>query len=205
MLLKDNTNFKGVFSIKTTYADGSTDEYIDRNLIMDLARNNMANLVGGVNSGVIGAPIDKIVLGTRGHKNNNILDYINVGELGFDTTRTTLFSEVAAGAYNYRITFNATGDSDVTVNGTGRMYSGATAGLIDSTPNIIQRIVSQRAVTYIVDIPASNGNTNNSGDPFLPYTEAALYANGKIFAMKTYPGRVKEDTVKFTISWSIIF
>lgn len=205
MLLKDNTNFKGIFSIKTTYADGSTDEYIDRNLIMDLARNNMANLVGGVNSGVIGAPIDKIVLGTRGHKNDNILDYINVGELGFDTTRSSLFSEAATGAYNYRIVFDTTGDSDVTVNGVGTMYSGNIPGTIDVTPNIIQRIVSQRAVTYIVEIPASNGNTNDISDPFLPYTEAALYANDRIFAMKTYPGRVKEETVKFTISWSIIF
>lgn len=205
MFLKDTTTFKGIFSIKTIYADGTFDEYTDRNLIMDLARSDMARLVGGVNTGTIGAPIDKFVIGSLGHKNDDILDYINVGELGFDTTRTKLFSEANTTAYNYRITFNATGASDVTVNGSGRMYSGNTAGLIDSTQNTIQRIVNQRAVTYIITIPAANANTNDVNDPFLAYTEAALYAKGQIFSMKTFPGRVKEETVSFKISWSIIF
>ena len=39
----------------------------------------------------------------------------------------------------------------------------------------------------------------------MSYTEAALYAGDNIFSMKTFPARVKEDTVKLEITWSIVF
>jgi hypothetical protein len=206
MVLNDKIDFQGVFSIKAFKTDGTIEEYNEKNLIMDEARSNMAQLVGGVNTGAdtLGSPINKFVIGTLGHVGTNILDYKKVGENDFDSTRTSLFSEVTAGALNYRIPFNPVGDTTITdAAATGTMYSGTTAGSADGTKNTIQRVVADRTVTYTITIPAACAN-NGGLDP-IAYTEAALYAGGEIFSMKTFPARVKEDTVKFEITWSIIF
>jgi predicted secreted protein len=208
MILNDQVNFVGVFSIKAFNADGTVDEYTEKNLIMDEARRNMAQLVGGVTTaGVVqGMHINQFVLGTKGHTGTNILDYIKVGDAGFTSARTSLFSEAIAGAKNYRISFTPTGGVDVTdANATGRMYSGAVAGAIDGTKNTVRRVVSDRTVTYTITVPATNANSGDAANPVVAYTEAALYAGDEIFSMKTFPARVKEDTVKFEITWSIIF
>lgn len=208
MILNDQVNFVGVFSIKTFNADGTVDEYTEKNLIMDEARRNMAQLVGGVTTpgDVQGMHINQFVLGTKGHNGTNILNYIKVGDAGFTSARTSLFSEATSGAKNYRIGFATTGGLDVTdAKATGRMYSGSSAGAIDSVKNTVRRVVSDRTVTYTITVPATNANSGDAANPVVAYTEAALYAGGEIFSMKTFPARVKEDTVKFVITWSIIF
>lgn len=207
MQLNDKIDFKGNFKITTYYADGTTDVYEEKNLIMDEARRNMANLIGGVTSGSdYGFPIDKIVLGTLGHSGGDILDPIAVGEEGFETVRTATFSEEDATAYNYRIDFDVTGTSDETVTPTGDLYSGSTFVQTDASNNTVQRVVSDRSVTYTVTIPAANANPEDgSSVSVIPYTEAALYANGKIFSQKCFAARVKESTVSFVIEWSLLF
>ena len=208
MILNDQVNFVGVFSIKAFNADGTVDEYTEKNLIMDEARRNMAQLVGGVTSAgdTRGMHINQFVLGTKGHNGTDILNYIKVGDAGFTSARTSLFSEDIADAKNYRIGFDTTGGLDVTdANATGRMYAGGAAGIIDSTKNTVRRVVSDRTVTYTITVPATNANSGDADNPVVAYTEAALYAGDEIFSMKTFPARVKEDTVKFEITWSIIF
>ena len=208
MILNDQVNFVGVFSIKAFNADGTVDEYTEKNLIMDEARRNMAQLVGGVTSAgdTQGMHINQFVLGTKGHNGTDILNYIKVGDAGFTSARTSLFSEAIADAKNYRIDFAVTGGLDVTdANATGRMYAGGAAGIIDSTKNTVRRVVSDRTVTYTITVPATNANSSEADNPVVAYTEAALYAGAEIFSMKTFPARVKEDTVKFEITWSIIF
>ena len=208
MILNDQVNFVGVFSIKAFNADGTVDEYTEKNLIMDEARRNMAQLVGGVTStgDTQGMHINKFVLGTKGHNGTDILNYIKVGDAGFTSARASLFSEAIAGAKNYRIGFDVTGGLDVTdANATGRMYAGGAAGITDSTKNTVRRVVSDRTVTYTITVPATNANSGDTDNPVVAYTEAALYAGVEIFSMKTFPARVKEDTVKFEITWSIIF
>lgn len=217
MLLDDGIDFKGVFSLKEyDINDNLIGEYSEKNLIMDGARTNMAQLVGGVNTGgtAAGLAINKLVLGTRGHRGTNILDFQKVGEVdntkptgnrSFDSGRTRLFSEAISGQINYRITFNAAGGSDVTVNANGRRYSGNIAQGSNQAGNTVRRVVNDRTVTYTITIPVTNANSGVISDPIVPYTEAALYAGDEIFSMKTFPARVKEDTVKFEISWSIIF
>lgn len=208
MILNDQVNFVGVFSIKAFNADGTVDEYTEKNLIMDEARRNMAQLVGGVTStgDTQGMHINQFVLGTKGHNGTDILNYIKVGDAGFTSARTSLFSEAIADAKNYRIGFAVTGGLDVTdANATGRMYAGGAAGITDSTKNTVRRVVSDRTVTYTITVPATNANSSDAVYPVVAYTEAALYAGDEIFSMKTFPARVKEDTVKFEITWSIIF
>ena len=204
MILNDKVNFKGVFSIKEFHSDGTETELTENNLIVNTARTNMAKIIGGNSNG---GPIDKIVLGTQGY-NDTILDYKLAGSDGFDTTRTELFSEdTTDDDYNYySISFDASSsDDETTVDGTGTLYLGDTAVYTDSTMNTITRTISDRTVTYEITIPADCANPNSSADTAIPYTEAALYAGDDMFSMKCYSARVKEDSVKLVITWSIIF
>ncbi|WXB47871.1 hypothetical protein WCWAEYFT_CDS0169 [Vibrio phage VB_VaC_TDDLMA] len=207
MQLNDKIDFMGKFMIKAYNKDGTVEIYEEKNLIMDTARTNMAQLIGGVDTGssAIGQPINRFVIGTLGHVGSNILDYKQVGENGFDSTRTELFSEELSGNFNYRIDFDPNGVSDITVNSTGSMYDGDTLLRTDPTFNTVQRIVEDRTVTYKVTIPAENANSEDLQNPAIAYTEAALYASDEIFSMKCFPCRVKEETVKLEVIWSIIF
>lgn len=200
MNLNDKINFIGVFSVKSLDANGQViDEFSEKNLIMNNARTNMAQLIGGVDTGSVGEQINKIVLGTLGHNDSDILDP-KVAGVDYDTTRTQLFSEAQSGAVNYRIPFDVTGGEDVTVSVEGTRYEGSSVVGSPESGNSIQRVVSGTTVTYTITIPAANAN-----DGIVAYTEAALYAGTDIFSMKTFPARVKEDTVQFEITWSIIF
>lgn len=209
MQLNDNYSCIGNFSIKSIYADGTFDEYVEKNLIMDLARNNMAELIGGVTAS--GVPINKLVLGTKGHIGTNILDFKPVGTNSFDSTRTNIFSEVSGtGGLNYSIPFTVTGAGlDVTdAAARGVLYNIATAQAPAETGafNTVRRVVSGRTVTYTITIPAVNGNAVAAPpNDIIAYTEAALYAGTEIFSMKTFPARVKESTVQIVVTWSLIF
>lgn len=209
MKLNDKVDFYGVFSIKSFDKDGNViDDYEEKNLIMDEARRNMAQLIGGVTAAgdTDGRHIDSFVLGTKGHNGTNILDYIAVGDAGFTSARTSLFSEVGATDINYKIGFNSVGGLNVTdSNATGRHYKGTSAQDTDAVKNIVKRVVNDRTVTYTITVPATNANSGDIANPVVAYTEAALYAGSEMFSMKTFPARVKEDTVKFEINWSIIF
>ena len=137
------------------------------------------------------------------------MNYKRVGENGFTSTRTRLFSEENSSALNYLIEFSVAGGSDVTVEVDGKRRNGLTVITTESTvKNIVRRIVGGdkgRTVTYEITIPAENGNSGDPANPVVAYTEAALYAGDDIFSMKTFPARVKENTVELKVIWSIIF
>ena len=205
MLLNDKIDFYGVFSSKSLDKNNNViDEYTEKNLIMDTARNNMAQIIGGAS---VGEPINKFVIGTLGHVGTNILDPKQVGTNGFDSTRTYLFSEEAgSGAKNYSIGFTVSGTLDETLeNVEGTMFEGTTQVAQPAEQiNTVRRVISDRTITYTVTIPAAAANDNTNGAA-IAYTEAALYSGDEMFSMKTFPARVKEDTVKFEITWAIIF
>jgi len=220
MKLQDNTDLRGEFSIKAYKKDGSVEVYSDKNLIMDDARVNMAKLIGGL---TLGTPINKIVLGTKGHVDPNIIDYKLVGEHNFISSRQFIFSEdiAADGAlgapsadgstipnFSYEITFDTASSSlDYTdVNAQGSI-SNVGKTITDPNPAVnvcsVQRIINNRTCTFIVNIPDYAANSATDGT--VAYTEAALYAGPDIFSMKTFPARVKENTVRLELTWSIIF
>lgn len=206
MILKDKIDFQGHFSVKIFKKDGTIEVYEDKNLIMDSARSNMAALVGGY---TIGEPIGRFVLGNKGHNAPDILDYKKVGQDGeFVATRDSLFSEDPAYAaeggvdsFVYEIGFDCIGPN---TTATDIAAVGNILGSTDTHQCQVDRLVNERTCTYTIAIPDYAGNKLEEG-AVIAYTEAALYAGGNIFSMKTFPARVKEDTVKFEITWSIIF
>jgi hypothetical protein len=205
MNLTDNVSLKGYFSIKCIHKDGTIDEYTEKNLIMDTARNDMTDLIGGR---TIGSPINKLVLGNKGHIGTDILNYKKVGEEGFVTNKTSLFSEEGKGTdYNdkedfvYEITFNPNG-SDTTVVDDAAV--GSVLGSDETDICNVQRTITDNVCSYKITIPDYAGNKPGDG-AVVAYTEAALYAGDRIFSMKTFSARVKEDTVKIEITWNIVF
>lgn len=212
-MFTDKVDFYGVFTVESFNKNGELiDTYTDKNLIMNLARKNMAELVSGVDAvgSYFGSPINRLVLGTRGYIGTDITNNIQVGEtdvtLGtFDATRTQLFSE-ELNDLNYHISFNPSGINDVTDSAAvGTMYTGTTAGAVDATFNTVRRYTSGtggNVVTYEVTVPVECGNVTGQ---VVTYTEAALYAGDEIFSMKTFPSRNKEGTVLLKLTWNIIF
>ena len=206
-----NPDVYGVFNIKMFDKDDNIiDDYTDNNLIVYTARAVMAGNIGDYQSTVAITPINAFVLGTRGHRNENILDTVLVGEtqpgLGvFNPERSSLFSE-ESNEYNYKISFNPQGGKTVTRgNLPGTLRQGtSTVRTDDATNTVVREITGIRdnELRYMFTIETPNANV--PGQP-TPYTEAALYAGDNLFAMKTFPARVKENTVKFVITWSIIF
>ena len=123
----------------------------------------------------------------------------------FDPERSSMFSQ-ESGEYNYGIEFDPTGGKVVTREAlAGTLYSGSVERSTDEPTNTIRREITglrENEVKYTITIETPNGNVPGQA---VPYTEAALYAGENLFAMKTFPARVKENTVKFVITWSIIF
>ena len=201
MKLNDGIDFKGEFSITAIKKDGSKEVYVKDNLIMDGARENMAKLVGGVTNGDEGIQINKFVLGTKGHKGSNILDYKKVGKDGFDSTRTMIFSEEMQEEF-YVIPFDVRGGIDVSVE-SDKCYNSKKTEKFEKCN--VRRYVDGRICTFEITIGEDSANASSSNTSIIAYTEASLYAGDNIFSMKTFPARVKEDTVQFVIKWSIIF
>lgn len=215
MKLKDKLNVNpttyGIFNIKTFDKDDNViDDFTDNNLIVYSARAAMAGRMGSYISGEEITPINKFFLGTRGHRGDNILDTVLVGEeqpdMGlFDPERSSMFSQ-ESGEYNYCIEFNPTGGKLVVLEDlAGTMYSGLVEENTDDPTNTVSREITgirDNELRYTITIETPNANVPGQATP---YTEAALYAGDNLFAMKTFPARVKENTVKFVITWSIIF
>ena len=215
MNLKDKLNVKptayGIFNIKTFDKDDNViDDFTDNNLIVYTARAVMAGHIGSYISSTKITPINKFYLGTRGHRGDNILDTVLVGEeqtdMGlFDPERSSMFSQ-ESGEFNYCIEFNPAGGKVITREGlAGTLYRGLVKDSTDDTTNTISREITgarENEIKYTITIETPNANVPGKA---VPYTEAALYAGDNLFAMKTFPARVKENTVKFVITWSIIF
>lgn len=62
--------------------------------------------------------------------------------------------------------------------------------------------------TFIID--QDSGNKQHDNDPMFinptsEFNEAAIYVNDRVFCMKTFPTKVKDNSVKFKITWTITF
>jgi len=226
MKLTDKAVFKGEFSITAYKKDGTIETYSDNNLIMDKARSNMAKLIGGqIDEGL---PINQFVLGNKGHinanaKGSNILEYKLVGSNGFIAAKDKLFSEDvnndiegvdSIANFSYSIPFNTENREleYIDTNALGRINTRGKSISPSSVTHVceVKRTIVDRTCTFVITIPDYAGNLDSGssgvgGSGVMAYTEAALYSGNDIFSMKTFPARVKEETVKFIITWSIIF
>jgi len=153
---------------------------------MDLARSTFAKLLAGIN----GTPIvDRFVLGTEGNIDGDFL--APKTELnGFTSDREMLFSEATGteGTNYESIYFNTSGVSGDTVTA-------------DDGVSTIKTTVSGSDVIYEINI--DNMAANGTGT--IIFTECAFYTGSEIFSMRTFKGKIKDDTVSLKITWKIMF
>jgi hypothetical protein len=202
----DNT-VEGYFSIEVIKKD--TGEVIDKweesNKIMLDSKKVMRDAMMG-QLGSDGKPLrmNTFALGTRGHDTNVLVPKL------FDYTMSDLFS-VSESAPIYPITFDENGD----IIDEGYDPNLPNSRFVDSTVTVISETGSDtETIVFTFLIPEENANENNG--PII-YSDAALYTNqnqdisgtpidyGSIFAMRTFPGKIKDPTTYFRITWRIIF
>lgn len=102
--------------------------------------------------------------------------------------------------YVYNISFTLPG-TNVDAGGTTTLNLVETDAGSGSTVKVLQ---SGTSVTFTIDIATAAANLQDGG-PSSIFTEAALYANNRIFAMKTFKAKVKDSTVLLRIVWTITF
>ena len=102
--------------------------------------------------------------------------------------------------YVYNIEFTLPG-SNIDAGGTVALNLVETDAGSGSTVKVLQ---SGTSVTFTIDIATAAANLQDGG-PSSIFTEAALYANNRIFAMKTFKAKVKDSTVLLRIVWTITF
>jgi len=183
---------KGYFKIEAIKDGKVIDTFEKQNLIMDEARMSFAKYLANINSTPV---IDRFVLGTQGHIGAEDPDG---GDLlapkteanGFTSDRTMLFSE-ATGT-------NGTDWEDIlfTVTGTSGDEVVADDGL-----STVKCTVQGTDVIY--EILIHNDACNAQGTVI--YTECAFYTGTEIFSMRTFKGKIKDDTVQLKITWKIMF
>jgi hypothetical protein len=205
-MLADTINFIGDFTISEYNAkDELLASYSDKNLIMDAARKNMAELIAGLANGKV---INRFILGTRGHVGTDLLVPKEVGgsytEGNFDSSRLKLYSEEApAGTPYWYVDFTP---NPLGGNSTISNVFNTVNGLETITDVNVSIGVAGKETTYTVTIPVSSANKTTGP---VAYTEAGLVSvsggDVDLFSMKCFPARVKEDTVKLIIVWKIIF
>ena len=104
--------------------------------------------------------------------------------------------------YVYNISFTLPGTSVDTVNGdpaTNIVEDDVGSG---STVTVLQ---NGSSVTFNITIDRTAANKQDLSTNTSAFTEAALYANGRIFSLKTFQGKVKDSTVSIKLSWTITF
>jgi len=210
---------EGFFKIESIDASGKViDVYEKQNMIMERSKASVANATMGVMPQT--DYINKFVLGDSGHDvtNGNLLVARD-----FEYERTQLFAEDKQETETYTIVFDPQsriGDGIATLVYEGSSLHGATT---TGDAQIKVNIINVSTIEYVITIDAHSANGGPNG--VKAWTEAALYTkkdedpgysvppildisgpkNGKIFAMRTFPAKVKENTTTFRITWQIVF
>lgn len=101
--------------------------------------------------------------------------------------------------YTYSINFTISGDNSNPDGNIADAISESDPGS-GSEVKVLQKDTS---VTFTADFATAAANEQNENTSV--FTEAALYANDRIFAMKTFKAKVKDSTVLLRIIWTITF
>lgn len=112
---------------------------------------------------------------------------------------TNIFMELSGLPYSYDISFNLP-RTNIEEGGTLAENIIETDSGSDSVVRVLQ---SGTAVTFTFDFSIDAANTQYG--TYSVFTEAALYANERIFAMKTFKAKIKDATVLLRIVWTISF
>lgn len=101
--------------------------------------------------------------------------------------------------YTYTVGFTLPG-TNATAGGTVAANIAEDDANSGSTVKVLQ---TDSSVIFTVDFATAAANGQNETTSV--FTEAALYANNRIFAMKTFKAKVKDSTVLLRIVWTITF
>lgn len=72
-------------------------------------------------------------------------------------------------------------------------------------------VLDQSVCQFVFRIPKQQANNQHTpsdvgySSNISLFTEAGLYVNNRLFSMKTFPAKVKDDTTEIQITWRIIF
>lgn len=218
---------EGYLKIESFNREGKLiDTYETPNMIMKLSKASVAEAIKGTKHTGIndGSPtpigtyenyISSFVLGNGGSVEGDLLT-----PRTFSFARTELFAEE-----NYRSNTNPTkntkynitfdpGLANVQGNGATPVVNEDAASGVSSQVFITTQDAS--TIKYIIDIPADNAN--GPGQAPIAWSEVALYTQegqdlsdvnnkvlGKIFAMRTFPAKIKDTSTSFKITWKIVF
>jgi len=114
---------------------------------------------------------------------------------------TTIWEPLGTTApYIYHISFTVPGTTLDQVSG-----DYATNVVEDTTGagSSVRVLQAGTSVSFIVDIATAGANSQFTN--YSVFTEAALYANGRIFALKTFKSKIKDSTISFRVTWKITF
>ena len=64
---------------------------------------------------------------------------------------------------------------------------------------------NNKTITYTFEIPTSEGNNQDTSKRQSFFNEAGLYINNRLFAMKCFPAKLKDESTSFKIIWKILF
>lgn len=178
---------KGHFKIELLDKDRNVIETFEKhNLVVNVSRPVLASHMAGRSA----VPVNKLVLGTKGHIGDNLMLPKTANE-GFTAARTQLFAE-EEGAFVYHVNFTppkTDGKAVVTEDDVG---AGSTVEVVNSNNTIVYKIE--------LSTTAGNGSTGAVG-----YTEAGLYAGDNLFCMRTFAVRSKDVSSILRITWTLIF
>ena len=179
-------NIQGYFKIESIKDGKVIDTFEQKNLIMDKARITFAEYLANINNTPV---IDRFVLGTQGNIDGDFLAP-KTDLNGFTSNRDMLFSEATgvAGTDYEAINFTVSGVSGDTVTA-------------DDKLSTVKCTVDGSSVIY--EILIDNKSCNGTGT--IVYTECAFYTGSAIFSMRTFKGKIKDDTVSLRITWRIMF
>ena len=103
--------------------------------------------------------------------------------------------------YTYTMTFQLTGEN------CGLYDNLCTSGHGD----IVKAELKDTSVVFTFYVDMDNGNDQYVDDkemydvPTTMFNEAGLYVNDRLFAMRTFPSKIKDESVKLRVIWTITF
>ncbi len=111
------------------------------------------------------------------------------------------FTEVTTTPYTYSMEFTLPGRS---------MTSDENCLNDESSTDQVYVSLNDTSIVFnfLIDTENANNGQHNVEDYDTPtsiFNEAAIYANGRIFCMKTFPSKFKDLTVKLKVIWTITF
>lgn len=116
------------------------------------------------------------------------------------------------GSYTITLT-TACSEGDIVIITNGNLIGAETASLVQSvtdSTDTVSVVQTDTSVTFTFTMAMDNGNLQYATDetyavPTTLFNEAGLYVNNRLFSMKTFSSKAKDESCKLKIIWTITF